>query len=153
MKSKTLGLLFTTTQNMNFLTRFKAFETKFTVKTSLRTFLIIYMALSQRLTQVRKIPTSWSCRNSTKSVPTRSPCRVEQLSFLLHRKPTVRSAGILERKCSLSKKNQKSLATASPPLLHVLALYFKRKRMTLLHFCLFQFNNFNNSHHVPFLDF
>ena len=54
MNSKTLRLLFTTTQNRNFLTRFKAFETESTAKTSLRTFLTIYMALSQRLTQVGK---------------------------------------------------------------------------------------------------
>ena len=33
-------------------------------------------------------------------MPTRSPLRVEQLSFLLRQKPTVRSAGILERRCS-----------------------------------------------------
>ena len=56
MNSKTLGLLFTTTQNMNFLTRFKAFETEFTTKISLRTFLTISMTLSQGLTQVGKDP-------------------------------------------------------------------------------------------------
>ena len=44
------------TQIMNFLTRFKDFETESTAKTSLRTFLTIYMTLSQRLTQVEKDP-------------------------------------------------------------------------------------------------
>ena len=102
MHSETLRLLFTTTQIGIFSTRFKVFETEFTAKTSLRTFLTIYMALSQRLMQVGKIPTSWSCRNFTKSVPMRSPCCVEQLYFLLRREPTVRSIGNLERRRSLS---------------------------------------------------
>ena len=56
MNSKTLGLLFTITQLGIFSTRFKDFETEFTAKTSLRTFLTIYMALSQRLTQVGRDP-------------------------------------------------------------------------------------------------
>ena len=56
MNSETLGLLFTITQIGIFSTRLKAFETEFTAKTSLRTFLTIYMALSQRLTQVGKDP-------------------------------------------------------------------------------------------------
>ena len=45
-----------TTQIGIFSTWFKAFETEFTAKTSLRTFLTIYLALSQRLTQVGKDP-------------------------------------------------------------------------------------------------
>ena len=56
MNSETLGLLFTTTQMGTFSTRFKSFETEFAAKTSLRTFLTIYMARSQRLTQVGKDP-------------------------------------------------------------------------------------------------
>ena len=56
VNSETLGLLFTTTQIGIFSTRFKAFETEFTAKTSFRTFLTIYMTLSQRLTQVGKDP-------------------------------------------------------------------------------------------------
>ena len=56
MNSETLGLLFTTTQIEIFSTRFKAFETEFTAKTSLRTFLTIYMVLNKRLTQVGKDP-------------------------------------------------------------------------------------------------
>ena len=56
MNSETLGLLFTTTQIGLFSTRFKAFETEFMAKTSLRTFLTIYMAIIQRLTQVGKDP-------------------------------------------------------------------------------------------------
>ena len=102
MNSKTLGLLFTITQIGIFFTRFKAFETEFTTKTSLRTFLTIYMIHSQEVTQVGKDPYLLSCRNSTKLVSTRSPRRVEQLSFLLRRKPMVRSAGNLERSHSLS---------------------------------------------------
>ena len=39
-----------------FSTRFKCFKTEFTDKTTLRTFLTIYMDLSQRLTQVGKDP-------------------------------------------------------------------------------------------------
>ena len=39
-----------------FSTRFKVFETEFTAKTSLRTFLTIYMDLSQIITQVGKDP-------------------------------------------------------------------------------------------------
>ena len=42
------------------------------------------------------------CRNSLKSVPTRSPCCVEPLCFLLRRNPTVGLAKILERSLSLS---------------------------------------------------
>ena len=42
-------------------------------------------------------------------MPTRSPRRVEQLSFLLRREPTVRSTGILERRCSLSLSLSKNL--------------------------------------------
>ena len=108
MHSETLRLLFKTTHIGIFSTRFKAFEIEFTAKTSLKTFLTIYMALSQRLMQVGKIPTSWSCRNSTKSVPMCSPYCVEQLYFLLRREPTVRSIENLERRRSLSlSKNHK----------------------------------------------
>ena len=39
-----------------FSTQFKAFETEFTAKTNLRTFLTIYMILKQGLTQVGKDP-------------------------------------------------------------------------------------------------
>ena len=56
MNSETLGLLFMATQIEIFSTRFNAFETEFTAKISLGTFLTIYMALSQRLTQVGKDP-------------------------------------------------------------------------------------------------
>ena len=54
MNSETLRLLFTATQIVIFSTWFKAFEIEFMAKTSLRTFLTIYMALSQRLTRVGK---------------------------------------------------------------------------------------------------
>ena len=42
------------------------------------------------------------CRNSLKPEPMRCPRRVERLSFLLRRNPTVGLAGILERSHSLS---------------------------------------------------
>ena len=48
--------LFTVTQIGIFSTQFKAFETEFMAKTSLRTFLTIYMTLSQRITQVGRYP-------------------------------------------------------------------------------------------------
>ena len=54
MNNKTFGLLFTATQNRIFSTRFKAFETEITAKTSLRTFLTIYMVFKQGLIQVGK---------------------------------------------------------------------------------------------------
>ena len=41
-------------------------------------------------------------QNSTKSMSKRSPHRVEQLYFFLHREPTVRSAEILERRHTFS---------------------------------------------------
>ena len=56
MNGKTLGLLFTIIQIGIFFTQFKAFETEFTTKTSLRTFLTIYMALSHRIMQIGKYP-------------------------------------------------------------------------------------------------
>ena len=42
------------------------------------------------------------CQNSSKSVPTRCPRSVEQLSLLLRRNLTVQSSEILERSCTLS---------------------------------------------------
>ena len=101
VNSETLGLLFTTTQIGIFSTRFKAFETKFTAKTSLRTFLTIYMVLKKGLTQIGKDPYRLEMSELHQLVPTRSPRRVEQLSFLLCLKPTVRSAENLERSHSL----------------------------------------------------
>ena len=54
---ETLGLaLFTATQIRIFSTRFKAFETEFTAKSSLRISLTIHMDLSQRITRVGKDP-------------------------------------------------------------------------------------------------
>ena len=100
VNSETLGLLFTATKFGIFFTRFKGFETEFTAKSSLRISLTTNMALSQRINQVGKISTSWSCWNSTKSVPTRSPHRVDRLYFLLRREPTVRLVENLERRGS-----------------------------------------------------
>ena len=87
-----------------FSIRFKAFEIEFTAKTSLRTFLTIYMALSQRLTQVGKDLYLLELSELHQMVPMRSPRRVEQLCFLLRRELTVRMAENLERRCSLSLK-------------------------------------------------
>ena len=54
MNSETLGLLFTTIKIGIFSTRFKAFETEFTAKSSLRISLTINMAITQRISQVGK---------------------------------------------------------------------------------------------------
>ena len=52
--------------------------------------------------------TSWSCRKSTKSVPTGSPRCVEQLCILLRREPTVRLIENLERSHFLSLDSKSS---------------------------------------------
>ena len=96
-----------------FSTWFKCFEAENAANPSLKTSQTIYMTLSQRITQVGKIPTSWSCRNSTKSMSTRSPHRVDRLCFLLRREPTIRTAENLERRSSLSLLKMKTQSTAS----------------------------------------
>ena len=148
MNNETLGLLFTTTQIGIFSTRFKAFETEFTAKTSLRTFLTIYMALIHV-----KIPTSWSCQNSIKSVLyflTRSPHRVEQLYFLLRREPTVRSTENLERRCSLSLSLKLKMTSHCRFLFQLLPiLSSKWRRQYYSRFCLIIIKLSFNSHHVP----
>ena len=65
----------------------------------LNKFSPIKMTLRQRVKQVGEKPIPHGvCRNSPKLVPTHSSCRGEQLCFLPHRKPTVRSPRILERR-------------------------------------------------------
>ena len=113
MNSETLGLaLFTATTMGIYSTRFKCFETENTANPSLKTSPTIYMTLSQKITQVGKIPTYWSCRNSTKSVSMRSPRRVDRLCFLLRREQTIRTAENLERRSSLSLSKSQIPATA-----------------------------------------
>ena len=64
---------------------------------------IIKKTLKQNVTSsmIKPLPHG-VCQKSPKLVPTRSPRRVEQLSFLARRNPTVRSSRILERSCTLS---------------------------------------------------
>ena len=46
--------------------------------------------LKPKITEYEKTPTSWSFQNSTKPVPTGSPCRLEQLCFLARCEQVVR---------------------------------------------------------------
>ena len=55
---------------------------------------------SVKPSRIKPLPHGF-CRNSLKPEPTRCPRRVERLSFLLRRIPTVRLPRILERRCSL----------------------------------------------------
>ena len=95
-----------------FSTRFKAFETEITAKTSLRMFLTIYMVLKQGLTQLGK--DSYLLELSELHQIGAHARRVEQLSFLLHQKPTVRSATILERSGSLSLSKTRKFQPLHP---------------------------------------
>ena len=86
-------------------------------------------------------------------MPTRSPRRVKQLCFLLCRELTVRSTGILERRCSLSlslkNKNPKLIASSSTlPFLSQ-----KVEKMTLFQFCPIIIKHSHNSLRVPSLGF
>ena len=63
----------------------------------------IHKTLKQSVTSSRMKPLPHGvCRNSLKLALTRSPRRVERLSFLLRRNPTVGSPVILERSHTLS---------------------------------------------------
>ena len=65
--------------------------------------LIHYITLKQKVKQVGEKPLPFrSLSNSTKRVPTCSPCRGEQLCSLPRRSSPVRSSGNLERRWSLS---------------------------------------------------
>ena len=79
----------------------------------------IHKTLKQSVTSSRMKPLPHGvCRNSSKPESTRCPRRVEQLSFLLRRNPTVGSPGILEKRYFLSlKENHKThaLHLSSPP--------------------------------------
>ena len=103
MNSETLMLaLFTVTIMGIFSTRFKCFEIENTANPSLRTSPTIYMAVSQRITLVGKDPYLLELSKLHKSVPTRSPRRVEQLYFSARNEPKVRTTGNLERRHTLS---------------------------------------------------
>ena len=68
---------------------------------------IINKTLKQSVTSSKMKPLPHRvCRNSKKLVSTRCPCRIELLSFLLRRNPTVQSPGILERSHTLSLKTK-----------------------------------------------
>ena len=86
---------------------FSHFGSKFWNRSNSRsrpqTNLIIYKSLKQSVTSSRIKPLPHGvCRNSSKPESTRRPRRVELLSFLLRRNPTVRLTGNLERSYSLS---------------------------------------------------
>ena len=116
MNSVTLGLLFTTTQIGIFSTQFKAFETEFTAKTSLKTFLTIYMALSQRLRQVGKDPYLLELSELHQIGVHTYPSPRRMTLFLAPSKtdgPIGRNPR--EKVLSLSLKTTKPKLTASPP--------------------------------------
>ena len=97
----------TVTDCPNRLQQFSHFDFKFWNQSNGRsrpqTNSIINKTLKQSVTSSRIKPLPHGvCRNSLKPVPTCRPCRVEQLSFLAQRNPTVQSPGILERSHSLS---------------------------------------------------
>ena len=97
----------TVTECPNELLKFSHFGPKFWDRSNGRsrpqTNSIINKTLKQSVNSSRIKPLPHGvCRNSLKLVPTRCPHRIEQLSFLLRRNPTVRSPGILERSHSLS---------------------------------------------------
>ena len=84
-----------------------------------------YKKLKQSITSSRIKPLPHGvCQKLPKPMPMCSPRCVEPLCFLVRRNPTVRSLVNLERRCSLSKKITKCLATASPPCLHVFFFFF-----------------------------
>ena len=90
-------------------------------------------------------------RKLPKPVPTRSPLRVEKLSFLARRNPTVRSPGILERRCSLSKrKSQKHLSSALSALPPATARFVSNlKETTLFSILSYPHLQFKNDIYVP----
>ena len=106
-----------------------------------------YKTLKQSVTssRIKSLPHG-VCRNTKKPVPTRYPRRVEQLSFLSRRIPKVRSPVILERRCSLSKKNSKpstccSLSVFGPTTAPFLFL-FEKIIVAILSFSSLTFHKF-----------
>ena len=85
-------------------------------------------------------------------MPTRSPCRVEQLYFLLRRKPKVRTAENLEKRCSLSLSKTQN-AQPLPFLSYCPFCLQKWRRQHYSCFCLIIIKLFKNSHHVPFFHY
>ena len=82
-----------------------------------------------------------------------SPHLVEHLCFLLRREPTVRMAGNLERRCSLSLSKKIKNPSYCIFLLSACFFVFHLRRQYLA-FCLFLINNSTNSTYVLFcLDF
>ena len=85
---------------------------------------------------------------------TRCSRRVEQLSFLLRRKPTVRLTRNPREKVLSLSKNIKNLASASHFSFCTFWYFLLKKKMTTIHsFVLFLINNSNNVIHVPSLGF
>ena len=73
-----------------------------------------YKTLKQSVTSSRIKPLPHGvCQNSSKPEPTRRPRCLERLSFLSRQISTVRSPENLEIRCSLSKKNSKTLTCYS----------------------------------------
>ena len=152
MNSVTLGLLFTTTQIGIFSTQFKAFETEFTAKTSLITFLTIYMALSQILTQVGKDPYllelselhligAHALPSPRKVTLLLAPSRIDD--------PNDQKSREKELLLSLKIKIPAHCITSST----LPFLCFKLGKKSIHQFCLIIIYNSNNSHHVPSFDF
>ena len=87
-------------------------------------------------------------------MPTRCPRRVEQLSFLLRRKPMVRLTQNRREKVLSLSKNIKNLAFALHFSSCTFWYFLLKKKMTTIHsFVLFLINNSNNVIHVPSLGF
>ena len=128
MNIKTLELLLMTTQIGIFSTRFKAFETEFTAKTSLKTFLTIYMVLCQRLTQVGKdlYLSELSKLHQIGAHTYPSPCRT---TFLLAPSRTDGPIGrnLREKVHLLSLKNKICTSLHLPLLQVFFALFFWRR--------------------------
>ena len=136
-----------TTQIGIFSTRFKASETEFTAKTSLRTFLTIYMALSQRLTRVGKDPYLFEL-SELHQIGVHAYLSPRRTALLLGPK---RTDGPNAEK-SREKSHFLSLDSQTPSHCiycssHCPFCVFEKK--TLLHFVFILINNFQNSLHVP----
>ena len=72
-------------------------------RSRLQTYRNIHKTLKQSVTSSRMKPLPHGvCQNSKKLVPTRCPCCVEPLCFLLRRISMVRSPDILDRSCTHS---------------------------------------------------
>ena len=145
VNSKTLGSLFTATQLGIFYTRFKAFETKFIAKTSLRTFLTIYMALSRRLTQVGKDPYLLEL-SELHQIGAHASSSPRRATFLLAPSKTDDPIGQKPREATPSlSKNEFQQPLHKTPLYCSFLVFKNGEDNTMQVFVFFLINNFQNS--------